>query len=307
MSNFKRRGGFKAFEKEEERKEQERTTGRNLIYGLFLKEGQHDVPIRFLTSEPILGHFHSVPKAGGRGMDDIPCKGTGCELCAEGEYRASLAGGWLVLDLTPWERKVRKDGKETGEVEEVSHSVRILKRGSKDIAVYNQKNSKFSLTDYSWELSRLGKESSTTYSIERMENEPLSVEEQMEYLELLPRGLFKYLEEKVEEHGGVDEIEPEDFEDVLMDLVEFSMYKDTEEVVESLERSEAEYEANRKKEQSEPKAKKFGSRSKTTAPASTGKKSFRSKARASGIVRDEEEDEAPKKRPLAKKRPLKKR
>lgn len=290
MSKFNRRGGFKTFEREEERKEQERSLGRNNIYGMFLREGEEDIPMRFLTDEPILGYFHSVPRGGGKGLDDVPCTGTGCPECALGENKRSYKGMWLVVDERPWERKLRKDGKETGEVEEVPHSVRILTRGSKDISVYNKKHEKFPLNEYTWEISRIGRDSSTSYSIERGEKEPLTPEETMEYLELLPKGLLNYVKERVEDCGGIEEIEDGEFMEILLDIVEFNSYKDNEEIIASLEATEAEYEA--RKNEDKPKAKKFGSKRTTeSSSSSTGKKSFRSKAKASGIVEDEEEEE----------------
>ena len=204
--------GFSQFKEEEKRQKVEREKRRGFLFNLFIKKGDDEERlIRFLTEEPIIFHEHSLNENGK--FNDYPCLGEGCELCAQD--RPSFKGAWLVADFTPWERDIydQKTNQKTGKKETIPFRIRVLKRGTKDVGTYNLKASKFGLTNYEWDLSRVGEDSSTVYNLER--GEKVDLEEDIDiFVEQFPKVYRDFLEKE-----GISA-------DTLMDIVEANVMQD---------------------------------------------------------------------------------
>ena len=65
MSVFRGRG-FKAHQEEQQRREKEKEKRKGRVWRFFLQDGEEDVPIRFLTEEPILFYEHTIKTPDGK-------------------------------------------------------------------------------------------------------------------------------------------------------------------------------------------------------------------------------------------------
>ena len=212
MANVFRGRGFKDHKQEEKRREKEKESRTGKLWRFFLGDDDDpDAPIRFLTEEPILFYEHSINVRGK--WANITCTGDDCEECAEGD-RPSYKGAWLVVDG----REVEIDekdakGKKTGKKKIITDQIRLYVRGSTDIAKLDRLSKKWGLTSRPWFVTKTGKDTSTSYELDRGEEEELSEKELKNILSKMP--------EKMRNHYTGEEEE-------LYDIVEYNIFDDVE-------------------------------------------------------------------------------
>jgi hypothetical protein len=210
MSNVFRKRGFDAHKQEEERRKKEAAERQGKLWRYFLKDGEEDVPIRFLTEEPILFYEHNIKTPDGK-FSTVTCGGDDCELCATS--KPSYKGAWLVVDGRSVTIDEKKDGKPTGKKKEITDQVRLYVRGSTDIAKLDRLSRKFGLTSRPWFATKTGSGTSTSYELDRGEPSELTAK-QIENL------LAKVPEEMRNHYDGTD--------DSLYDIVEANIFDDVE-------------------------------------------------------------------------------
>lgn len=241
MSSVFRRRGFDAHKQEDERRKKERENRTGKLWRFFLVDGEEDIPLRFLTEEPILFYEHSVKLPGGK-YDNVTCLGADeCELCADGD-KPSYKGAWLVVDGREVEIDEKKDGKKTGKKKIITDQVRLYVRGSTDIAKLDRLSRRYGLTSRPWFATKTGQNTSTSYELDRGEEDELSVKQITNILSRIP--------EKYKNHYTGEEEE-------LYDIVEDNIYGD---VIESSDSQDDEDEDEKPKKP----AKKFGKKSKVS-------------------------------------------
>lgn len=179
-----RRRGFDAHVEEEKRREKAREAKRGKLFRFFLKDGDEDVPVRFLTEEPILFYEHDF----NQGKEHYTCTGEGeCEHCADG-HRATYRGAWLIVDgrtfeMDEWDAK----GNKTGKKKKVKDRIKLFVRGSTDIAKLASQSKKYGLTSRPWFATKTGKDQSTSYVLDRSDaKDPLTKAQIKKLLEQLP-------------------------------------------------------------------------------------------------------------------------
>src|SRR3712207_8915743 len=88
-----------------------------------------EIPIRFLTDEPICFYEHTK-RVNGK-ITNIPCIGDGCPECESGD-KPRFVGAFLVLDRTELEYEERdKNGNKTGKKVKGKDRVKLLVRDRK--------------------------------------------------------------------------------------------------------------------------------------------------------------------------------
>lgn len=203
MSVFRKRG-FQAHKKEDERRKKEQAQRSNGLWRFFLKDGEEDVPVRFLTEEPILFYEHSIKTPDGK-FDNATCTGEECVHCAGGS-RPSYKGAWLIVDGREYTYK--KDGKDmTGK-----DQLRLYVRGSTDVGKLDRLSRKFGLTTRPYFATKTGSGTSTSYELDRGEEDELTSKELANLLAKLP--------EKYKKHADPDDME------TLYDIVEDCIHGD---------------------------------------------------------------------------------
>ncbi|AEZ50503.1 single strand DNA binding protein [Bacillus phage BCD7] len=211
MSVFKRRG-FSAHKEEETKREKERARRQGKIFRMFLKDGDEDVPVIFLTEEPILFHEHSIKS--GKGWDNITCSGDNCPECDRGD-NPSYKGAWLVVDRRTFEVDEYKDNKKTGNKKKVKDRVKLLVRGSSDIGKYARKSQRKGLTKYLWLMSKTGKQATTSYELENDKKIRLTEKEIKQLLAQLPEEVRNHFDGEMESLYEI--VESQIFDDVELE------------------------------------------------------------------------------------------
>jgi hypothetical protein len=177
---FKR--GFNAVKEEEERREKVKELKKGRLFKFYLKDGDEDVPILFLTEEPINYWEHTWDK----GKVNVPCSGDDCEYCKDEERygKARFVSAWLVVDRREFEYTDQQQKKVKGK-----DRIKLMVRGMTNAAVLEKQSTKYGLTKYSWTVTRTGKDTSTTWLFDR--GEPVSLtKKQLEVIySQLPEGL----------------------------------------------------------------------------------------------------------------------
>lgn len=204
MSVFRKRG-FSAHKQEAKKIEERKAKAGSNIWKFFLKDGEEDVPVRFLTEEPILFYEHTV-QAGGK-WETHTCIGAekGCTYCESGN-KASYKGAWLIVDGREFTYK--KDGKDvTGK-----DQIRLYSRGSTDIGKLDRLSRKWGLTSRPWFATKTGSGTSTSYELDRGEESELTSSELANILAKLPEKYRNYAD-------------PDDM-DTLYDIVEDCIFGD---------------------------------------------------------------------------------
>lgn len=187
MSLFKR--GYQEIEKEEKRREESKKNSGG-IFRFFLKEGEAE--ISFLTEEPINFYEHSIQtyKNGKQVYDNVPCPGSDCPHCANGS-RPTFKSAWLIIDHRPY-TYTNKEGKEVTKED----TIKLYVVGTKVAGLLQRKSKRYGLVDYKYLIERIGKDTSTTYSLDNLEKSTITTKE---ILELLP-------EQYKEEYDGDMEV-----------------------------------------------------------------------------------------------------
>jgi hypothetical protein len=217
MSVFRKRG-FDAHKNEEQRRKDEAVKRRGNIWRYFLSDDDEDVPVRFLTEEPVLFYEHSIPvPGGGNKFTNETCTGDDCPHCESGN-RASYKGAWLVVDGREREVDEYKDNKKTGKKKIIKDQIKMYVRGSTDIAKLDRLSRKFGLTTRPWFATKTGANTSTSYELDRGEKSKLTSKEIQNLIAKLP--------EKYREHYNGD---MESLYDIVEDQVFGDVIEDDEE------------------------------------------------------------------------------
>lgn len=170
--------GFKAVKQEEERRKKQAEQRKGKLWRVFFPSNaaaNYEIPIRFLTDEPICFYEHTVKEAGK--YNNYTCTGNDCSICATGD-KPRFVGAFLVIDRTEVEIDERDaNGKPTGKKKKVSDRAKLLVRGQKDLAVLDRLNSKYGLLDRDWIITKTGSGTSTTWSFDRGEVDDWSEKE----------------------------------------------------------------------------------------------------------------------------------
>lgn len=156
MNLFKR--GIEAVE---EAKTQNIKKG-GFISDFFLRDNDADVPVRFLTTEPLSTWMHTIQE-GGRYKTVVCPHDSTCPHCAEG-LRPSYKSMYLVVDGRKGEYVNRK-----GEKVEFGERVAVLTRGS-DVAVIEKLNKKGKLANICL-ANKIGQKPAITYLFEKVDDE----------------------------------------------------------------------------------------------------------------------------------------
>ncbi|MMZ46504.1 hypothetical protein D1872_81210 [compost metagenome] len=174
------RRGFDAAKQEIDRREKAYESKKGKLFRFHLKDGDEDVPFRFLTPEPITFYEHTFYENGS--TTNVTCtEDDECEHCAEG-HKATYRGAWLGVDGREFETNEYKDGKKTGKRTMVKDRLKLLVRGQTDIAKLANKHKKFGLTNYPWFVTKTGKGQSTSYEFERADEKDKLTKKQIENL-----------------------------------------------------------------------------------------------------------------------------
>lgn len=159
MTLFNR--GFKAMNEEKQRQEEERNRTKGLFRFFLTKDGE-EADISFLTEQPINYHEHSIKtfKNGKERYENVPCIGEGCKHCENGD-RPSFKSAWLIIDHREYEYTDKDGNKQEG-----SDKLRLMIFGTKVASILDKKSSKKGLVGNLYTITRLGKGTSTNYTID---------------------------------------------------------------------------------------------------------------------------------------------
>ena len=170
--------GYEASRAEKERQDKARENAGRKLWKFFLKEDGDEADLRFLTEEPINFYEHNLKK--GDRYEQYTCTGDDCPFCDDGE-KATYKGAYLVVDRREYEY-TDKDGKK----KKGKDQVRLFVGGMKVVSQLDRISDKYGLSNRDVTMVRLGKGTSTTYTIERGDEEKLS---KKEIEQLLPEKL----------------------------------------------------------------------------------------------------------------------
>lgn len=208
--------GFKAVKQEQERREKEKEQRQGKLWRIFFPsnaKADHEIPVRFLTDEPICFYEHTVQVAGK--YQQFACTGEGCEHCADGN-KPRFVGAFLVIDRTEFEYDERDDkGNKTGKKVKGKDRLKLLVRGQQDLAVLDRLNSKFGLLDRDWTIYKTGSDTSTKWNFERGEVDEWSTKKIQNLLDDKYRGqdFFDIVEQQIMPVETDEEEDEDDDED----------------------------------------------------------------------------------------------
>jgi|AntRauTorckE6833_2_1112554.scaffolds.fasta_scaffold00366_15 hypothetical protein len=221
MSLFSR--GYDDVKKAKKEQEERGNQGFEL-FDFFVAEDGGEAPFMFLTEEPVNWDSHTYQTRNGR-YNTVLCTGDDCKFCNDND-RPRFVGSYLVLDLRPY--TYEKDGEEITK----EYQVKLYTQGTRVLSQLDRLSSKYGLKDKLWNLVRIGKSTSTTYTFEREEEQELTEEKIREVLpEFLGEdydgtmeSLYNIVEEQIKmkaPEGNLDtkenaEKEEEDMKDKLV-------------------------------------------------------------------------------------------
>lgn len=212
--------GFKAVKQEEKRREEERKNRQGKLWRVFFPKNADDdfeIPIRFLTDEPICYYEHTKNVAGK--WQNYLCVGEGCPHCADGD-KPRFVGAFLVIDRTEFEYDEKDDkGNKTGKKIQGKDRLKLLVRGQTDLASLDRLNSKYGLLDRDWAVYKTGSGTSTKWNFDRGDVDEWTEEELQNILPEKYRGrdFYDILEEQItgeslDESDSEDDITDEEVE-----------------------------------------------------------------------------------------------
>lgn len=161
MGMFKK--GYSAVREEKQRQDENREKAGKNLWRFFLTGDGDEADVRFLTEEPVTFQEHTVKgmRGGKEVYDTHVCVGDGCSLCASGD-KPTFKGAYLIWDMRPYEY-TDKDGKK----KEGKGQLRLYVQGARVLSQLDRLSSRYGLTDRVITIVRLGKGTSTTYTIEK--------------------------------------------------------------------------------------------------------------------------------------------
>ena len=174
MGMFKK--GYTAVREEKQRQDENREKAGKNLWRFFLQSDGDEADVRFLTEEPVTFYEHTVKtmRNGKESYDTVVCSGDdSCSLCASGD-KPTFKGAFLIWDKRPYEATDAKSGKK----KTVEGSLRLYVQGARVLSQLDRISSKYGLTNRTITIVRLGKGTSTSYTIEKGDEEgKLSVAE----------------------------------------------------------------------------------------------------------------------------------
>ena len=221
--------GFKAVKEEEKRKEQLKEQRQGKLWRVFFPKDADDdfeIPIRFLTDEPVCFYEHTDYSQGK--VSNTTCTGDGCPACASGN-KPRFVGAFLVIDRTEFEYEERDEkGNKTGKKVKGKDRLKLLVRGSQDLAQLDRLASKYGLLDRDWNVYKTGKDTSTKWNFDRGDLDEWTEEEIQNILPEKFRGrdFYDIVEEQLmgisddEETTEDDEDDSDSVQDGVMSLEE---------------------------------------------------------------------------------------
>lgn len=165
MGMFKK--GYTAVREEKQRQDENREKAGKNLWRFFLANDGDEADVRFLTEEPVTFYEHTVKsmRNGKETYDTIVCSGDDCTLCASGD-KPTFKGAFLIWDKRPYEY-TDKDGKK----KQGNGQLRLYVQGARVLSQLDRVSSKYGLTNRTITIVRLGKGTSTTYTIEKGDEE----------------------------------------------------------------------------------------------------------------------------------------
>ena len=166
MGMFKK--GYTAVREEKQRQDENREKAGKNLWRFFLSNDGDEADVRFLTEEPVTFYEHTVKgmRNGKEVYDTVVCSGdSNCSLCANGD-KPTFKGAFLIWDMRPFEY-TDKDGKK----QKGKGQLRLYVQGARVLSQLDRISSKYGLTNRTITIVRLGKGTSTTYTIEKGDEE----------------------------------------------------------------------------------------------------------------------------------------
>lgn len=168
MALFKR--GYEVNRENQERQDRARENAGKKLFDFFLSNDKEEADVRFLTEEPINFMMHTI-KRSEKEYDNYTCTGENCPLCANGD-KPKDKGAYLIVDRRKFEYTDKNGNKKSG-----SNQVKMYIQGTRTVSQLDRLSSKYGITNRDLTIVRLGKGTSTTYTIERGDEEKLSSDE----------------------------------------------------------------------------------------------------------------------------------
>jgi hypothetical protein len=164
--------GFKAVREEEARREKLKEMRKGRLWRFFIgKDDPEDIPIRFLTEEPICYYEHTVQEGGK--FANIPCIGDGCEYCDS--KKPSYAAAWLVVDGREFSVDEKDaNGNKTGKKKTVKDRIKVLVRGITTAGQLERLSRKYGLMGRMYYVTRTGSGTDTVWNFDRGDNDELT-------------------------------------------------------------------------------------------------------------------------------------
>lgn len=166
MGMFKK--GYTAVREEKQRQDENREKAGKNLWRFFLSNDGDEADVRFLTEEPVTFYEHTVKtmRNGKESYDSVICNGDdSCSLCANGD-KPTFKGAFLIWDKRPFEYTDKDGKKKTGEGQ-----LRLYVQGARVLSQLDRISSKYGLTNRTITIVRLGKGTSTSYTIEKGDEE----------------------------------------------------------------------------------------------------------------------------------------
>lgn len=215
--HFKR--GYKPLAKEAKRQEAARAARRNRLFEFYLKDDKDEADVRFLLEEPCNIRVHQVQRKAGNGRtfyDSVICtEDDSCPYCEMGD-NPTVKGATLIIDRRPFEYTDDNGKKKKGK-----NQVKLFIQGTKVMGQLERISDKYGLTDRDVTIIRLGTGTGTSYTIERGDEEPITMKEIKNALPDWCRdeydgtddSLYDILEAQLEKMMAKADDEDEDYED----------------------------------------------------------------------------------------------
>jgi len=179
--------GYKAVREETDRREKAKELKKGRLWRFFIsKKDPEDIPIRFLTEEPICFYEHTINE-GGKFLN-IPCIGEGCTHCDV--KKPTYMAGWLIVDG----REVEVDekdasGSKTGKKKIIKDRIKVLVRGMTTAGQLDRLSRKFGLLDKMWYVTRTGDGTGTVWNFDRGDTDELTDKQMKALFAQLPEEL----------------------------------------------------------------------------------------------------------------------
>lgn len=134
----------------------------NGIYDFYVKDGQEAL-MRFLTDEPVSFMAHNIKV--GKAPRTFVCTGDAdCQGCKQADSfdptkpnKPVVRAAYLVLDGTITEKDEMQDGKPTGKKVQYTDQIKVMVRGTSDIAAIERCKEKYGLLGRAYYVSKMVK------------------------------------------------------------------------------------------------------------------------------------------------------